>query len=75
KPDVLTAKDKANQLFEKQKFDIQNAQKERELNQGQQKIEIERSKVGTESSDNAIDPNAPWAKVTNPKEREKLKAT
>ena len=75
KPDVLTAKDKANQLFEKQKFDIQNAQKERELNQGQQKIEIERSKVGTESSDNAIDPNAPWAKVANPKEREKLKAT
>jgi len=75
KPDVITAKDKANQLFEKQKFDIQNAQKERELNQGQQKIEIERSKVGTESSDNAIDPNAPWAKVTNPKEREKLKAT
>ena len=75
KPDVLTAKEKANQLFEKQKFDIQNAQKERELNQGQQKIEIERSKVGTESSDNAIDPNAPWSKVANPKEREKLKAT
>jgi hypothetical protein len=75
KPDVLTAKDKANQLFEKQKFDIQNSQKERELNQGQQKIDIERTKVGTESSDNAIDPNAPWAKVANPKEREKLKAT
>jgi hypothetical protein len=74
KPDVLTAKDKAQQLFEKQKFDIQNAQKERELNQGQQKIEIERTKVGTESSDNAIDPNAPWARVANPKEREKLKA-
>ncbi len=75
KPDVLTVKEKANQLFEKQKFDIQNAQKERELNQGQQKIDIERTKVGTESSDNAIDPNAPWAKVANPKEREKLKAT
>jgi len=75
KPDVLTAKDKAQQLFEKLKFDVQNAQKERELNQGQQKIEIERTKVGTESSDNAIDPNAPWAKVANPKEREKLKAT
>ena len=75
KPDVLTAKDKAQLLFEQRKFDIQNAQKERELNQGQQKIEIERTKVGTESSDNAIDPNAPWAKVINPKEREKLKAT
>ena len=75
KPDVLTAKDKAQQLFEKQKFDIQNAQKERELNQGQQKLDIERAKVGVKSSDNAIDPNAPWAKVANPKEREKLKAT
>lgn len=75
KPDVITAKDKATQLFEERKFKTQNAQKERELNQGQQKIEIERTKVGTESSDNAIDPNAPWAKVANPKEREKLKAT
>ena len=55
KPDVLTAKDKANQLFEKQKFDVQNAQKERELalkereltlkpNPINQAIEIEKGK-------------------------------
>ncbi len=75
KPDVLTQKDKLERDFQERKFRAEQDKDAKELYQGQQKIEIERAKVGVESSDNAIDPNAPWEKVVNPKEREKLKAT
>ena len=78
KPDVITAKDKAEREFQQQKLDRELALKAQELVQKESearvKADIERAKVGTESSDNAIDPNAPWARVANPKEREKLKA-
>ena len=79
KPDVITAKDKAEREFQQQKLDRELALKAQELAQKESearvKADIERAKVGVESSDNAIDPDAPWAKVVNPKEREKLKAT
>jgi len=78
KPDVITAKDKAERDFQQQKLDRELALKAQELAQKESearvKADIERAKVGVESSDNAIDPDAPWAKVVNPKEREKLKA-
>lgn len=75
RPKEITAQDRWRQQFDERKFKAEQDKSAKELAQGQQKIEIERTKVGTESSDNAIDPNAPWAKVANPKEREKLKAT
>lgn len=72
KPDVVSASDrfKEQKAAERQARDL--AQKEREAFI---KAQIERAKIGVESSDNIIDPNAPWARVTNPKEREKLKVT
>ena len=72
KPDVVSASDrfKEQKAAERQARDL--AQKEREAFI---KAQIERAKIGVESSDNIIDPNAPWARVANPKEREKLKAT
>ena len=71
KPDVVSASDifKEQKAAERQAREL--AQKEREAFI---KAQIERAKIGVESSDNIIDPNAPWARVANPKEREKLKA-